>query len=137
MKALGKSLFAVSGTDVQPVPQYERVLAADMALKESWFRDAIFRDPELVLGPCREAKRLPPDEEWFPWAIEHNFGAGPMDVMLLSSHGRVAIIETKLSYNPQKRREVVAQILDYALAIQDVQEDELPPLPAAIQSVHR
>jgi len=133
MKALGKSLFAgVSAkTGAKLRVAYQRVSAAELDLPESWFRDAIFHDPELVVGPCREASRMPADETWLPWATEFNFGSGPVDVLLVSSQGRPAIIETKLSYNPAKRREVVAQLLDYALSLQDTPYDDLPPLPTS------
>jgi hypothetical protein len=132
MKALSKSLFAADRGSLHAEPRvaYQRVSAAELQLPESWFRDAILYDPELVIGPCREAGRVPADERWTPWATEFSFGAGPVDVLLVSSRGRPAIVETKLSYNPEKRREVVAQILDYALALQDASLDELPPLPA-------
>jgi hypothetical protein len=131
MKALGRSLFgtAATSTRANPVVAFERASAAELKLPESWFRDAIFDDPELVLGPCREAGLVPPDEQWLPWRTEYSFGSGPVDVLLVSSRGRLAIVETKLSYNPGKRREVVAQILDYALSLQDAPLDELPPLP--------
>src|SRR5438046_2643806 len=131
MKAISRSLFAATreGTDARPRVAYERVSAADLKLPESWFRDAIFDDPELVVGPCREAGRTAPDERWLPWQKEFDLDAGRIDVLLISSHGRPAIVETKLSYNPQKRREVVAQVLDYAVSLQEVPRSELPKLP--------
>jgi hypothetical protein len=106
-------------------------LAGDLNLPESWFRDAIFHDPELVIGPCREAGRTPPDEKWMAWQTEFDLDTGRIDVLLVSSHGRPAIVETKLSYNPQKRREVVAQVLDYAVALQEIPRLELPKFPTS------
>lgn len=41
-------------------------------------------------------------------------GAGSLDVLLVTEHGRLIIVECKLWRNPQARREVVGQILDYA-----------------------
>jgi hypothetical protein len=49
-------------------------------------------------------------------------------VLLLSSQGRIGIVETKLSFNPERRREVVAQILDYAVALQETPFERLPSL---------
>lgn len=124
MKALSKSLFAASPeTRPKPRADYKRESAFGVGLPESWFRDAIYDNPELVIEPCREADRLLPGEEWFRWAKEFNFGRGPVDVLLISSHGRPAIIETKLSYNPEKRREVVAQVLDYASSLQELSKE--------------
>jgi hypothetical protein len=132
MKSIGKHLFSASVEGrANPAPAYERVSARDLQLQESWFRDAIFDNPELVIAPCRAAGQVDQGEAWLPWAIEVNFGSGPIDVLLLSSYGRIGIVETKLSYNPQKRREVVAQVLDYALSLQDVDRDDLPALPAS------
>lgn len=130
MKSIGESLFQLSRNgDPVPTPSLQRVSAKALGLQESWFRDAIFAEPEIVIGPCRMAGRVEADETWLPWRIETNFGSGPIDVLLVSSHGRIGIVETKLSYNPQKRREVVAQVLDYALSLQDTDRDELPELP--------
>lgn len=130
MKSIGESLFQLSRMgDPEPTPSLQRVSAKALGLQESWFRDAIFAEPEIVIGPCRMAGRVEADETWLPWRVETNFGSGPIDVLLVSSHGRIGIVETKLSYNPQKRREVVAQVLDYALSLQDTDRDELPELP--------
>ena len=130
MKSIGENLFRLQkdGRPL-PIPSLQRVNAKTLGLQESWFRDAIFAEPELVIGPCRMAGRVDSDEVWLPWRIETNFGSGPIDVLLVSSHGRIAIIETKLSYNPQKRREVVAQVLDYALSLQETDREDLPELP--------
>ena len=40
--------------------------------------------------------------------------AGLIDVLYVSPAGLVTIVETKLWRNPEARREVVGQILDYA-----------------------
>jgi hypothetical protein len=68
-------------------------------------------------------------ESWYAWAREFNLDAGPVDVLLLSSRGRIGIVETKLSFNPERRREVVAQVCDYALALQEKSYEELPEKP--------
>lgn len=130
MKSIGTELFAASlGARANPKVAYERLSARDLELRETWFRDAIFDNPEIVIGPCREAGRVDDAEVWMPWGIEKDFGAGPIDVLLVSSYGRVGLVETKLSYNPQKRREVVAQVLDYALSLQEKGFSALPDLP--------
>lgn len=133
MKAIGSQLFRMQRTGPRPAPVdvWRRIDARVASLKESWFRDAIFNNPELVIAPCRASGQVDDREAWIPWRTEHNFGSGPIDVLLVSSYGRIGIVETKLSYNPQKRREVVAQIIDYALSLQgeEFAELALPPLP--------
>lgn len=39
-------------------------------------------------------------------------GAGIIDVLLISEHGRLIVVECKLWRNPQARREVVGQVLE-------------------------
>jgi len=130
MKSIGENLFQLRRSgNPSPSPALRRVNAKGLDLKESWFRDAIFAEPEVVIGPCRMAGRVDTDEIWLPWRTEINFGSGPIDVLLLSSYGRIGIVETKLSYNPRKRREVVAQVLDYALSLQEADREALPDLP--------
>jgi len=43
--------------------------------------------------------------------------AGPIDNLFLSSDGYIVLVETKLWRNPDARRSVIAQILDYAAQI--------------------
>jgi hypothetical protein len=49
-----------------------------------------------------------------PVCTELNTPAGPLDILMVTPSGRLAIVETKLWRNPDARRTVVAQILDYA-----------------------
>ena len=44
-------------------------------------------------------------------------GVGFVDILLMDEHGRLVVVECKLWRNPQARREVVGQILDYAREI--------------------
>jgi hypothetical protein len=129
-KAIGPQVFVAEfgGSGMKGTrAAYTRTSASHLDVHEDWFRDAISDNPELVIAPCRQAGLVPTDETWTHWATEFPLDAGSVDVLLLASSGRVGIVETKLSYNPQVRREVVAQILDYALALQEA--DDLPPLP--------
>src|SRR5262245_44307579 len=107
MKLVGDQLFAFDQS-AAPAVTHERCSAEDLGLKEAWFRDAIFESPELVTGPCRAAGLT--DDEWYPWRKEFHTDVGPIDVLLLSSQGRVAVVETKLASNPELRRRVLAQV---------------------------
>lgn len=49
-----------------------------------------------------------------PVCKELNTGAGELDVLMVTPNGELLIIEMKLWKNPGSRREVVAQVLDYA-----------------------
>lgn len=45
---------------------------------------------------------------------EFQSGVGPADLVALDSEGTVTLVECKLAANPQVRREVIGQVLDYA-----------------------
>ena len=116
MKPVSDQLFVFERAETLR-PGYERCLAKDLGLKEAWLRDAIFETPELVIGPCRAAGLT--EDDWYPWAREFRVEVGKIDVLLLSSEGRVAVVETKLAGNPELRRRVLAQALDYLAHLAD------------------
>jgi hypothetical protein len=126
MKLVSDQLFAFDPMAV-PEATHERCSAEDLGLKESWFRDAIFASPELVIGPCRAAGLT--DDEWYPWRREFHTDVGPIDVLLVSSQGRVAVVETKLASNPELRRRVLAQVLDYLAHLPAEFADSMPDVP--------
>ena len=91
-------------TIVQRVPQGE-------ARREHKLRDLIHDNPTIL--PVRDID--PGYGRLFTVARELNVpGVGFIDVLLADEHGRLVVVECKLWRNPQARREVVGQILDYA-----------------------
>ncbi|MBC8310126.1 MAG: hypothetical protein H8E83_06410 [Planctomycetes bacterium] len=58
-------------------------------------------------------------------AREFPTSAGPIDLLLVNAYGRLTIVETKLFKNPESRREVLAQALDYAAALHNMTYEEL------------
>lgn len=132
-RSLGKSIF-LSSDRALPQTAFEEVSASDVNLKEDWFQRAIEESHELVIAPCI-AGELTDDERWAVWGREipvedaKGNGVGSIDVLLVSETGRIAIVETKLSYNAESRRKVVAQVLDYATHLPEMTLDQLPNLP--------
>jgi len=53
-------------------------------------------------------------KELVPVCMELGTPAGPLDALYVTPTGRLVIVEAKLWRNPEARRKVVAQILDYA-----------------------
>ncbi len=98
-----------------------------MGFKEGWLQNAVEASPSLVIDACVAAGLT--DEEWWFWPRELTTDAGSIDILLVPETGRVCIVETKLSYNPEKRRSVLAQVLDYAVSLPEVETAALPPLP--------
>jgi hypothetical protein len=122
-------LFSIDSRASRAIVVYERVSAKSIEFQESWYRDTIAASPNIIIDLCRQAGLVASDEEWLCWKTEASTDVGPIDVLLVSSRGRVCIVETKLASNPEKRREVIAQILDYAIALQGASLEDLPALP--------
>lgn len=89
---------------VRRVPQGE-------ARREATLRDLIASHPDLLpvhqLDPSYGRLATVTRELSIP-------GVGFVDVLLVDENGRLVVVECKLWRNPQARREVVGQILDYA-----------------------
>lgn len=77
---------------------------------ENWLQNRLYENPQSL--PLQQID--PAYQEVCPLCMEMNTGAGPIDVVYITPQGRLVIIETKLWRNPEARRKVVAQILDYA-----------------------
>lgn len=128
------NLIFLSSNKAAPQPAFKEILARDAELAEDWFQEAIEKEPGLVIAPCI-AGDLTDDEKWFFWrkelVVKNAIGkeAGRIDVLLVSESGRIAIVETKLFKNPESRRIVVAQILDYATNLPEMTVSQIGPLP--------
>lgn len=77
---------------------------------EYWLQQLIHRHPQVL--PVQEIE--PAFEGLVPVCLELPTPAGPVDNLLVTGSGDIVLAECKLWRNPQARREVVAQIIDYA-----------------------
>lgn len=88
-----------------------------MVLEESDFdaetalQEAIKRNPEVI--PVADVGL----SEVVVVGRETSLPVGAIDLLLLDAEGQVIIVETKLSRNPELRRQVVAQVLDYGASL--------------------
>ncbi|GAA0892742.1 hypothetical protein GCM10009122_24210 [Fulvivirga kasyanovii] len=101
--AYGKPLFL---NDTDQVTHLNKIEVLD----ELSIQYLIFKNPECL--PISDI-----DESYnpvIPVCTELNTTVGPLDILMVSPNGELTIIETKLWRNPEARRKVVAQILDYA-----------------------
>lgn len=87
--------------------------AARGGMDESTLRDLLFRFPESLPIAAIDASY----SGAVPICRELATPAGYMDALFVNSHGRMTLAEFKLWRNPQARREVIGQILDYTQAI--------------------
>jgi hypothetical protein len=77
---------------------------------EEWFQDLLYRFPSLL--PAAEIE--PAFESLEPIAKELPIAGKYADLLLVNPEGYIALVETKLIRNPEAKREVIAQTLDYA-----------------------
>lgn len=89
--------------------QFSR-LSFGTGFKESWLQKILFENHQSL--PLAEID--PAYQQVCPLCTEMNTGAGPIDIVYITPQGRLVIVETKLWRNPDARRKVVGQILDYA-----------------------
>ena len=80
---------------------------------EAWLRDTLFEHPEIL--PIRDID--PSFGPLIPLCKELRTDAGPLDIAYINQHGQLTLVECKLWRNPEARRKVVAQVLDYVRAI--------------------
>jgi hypothetical protein len=90
-----------------------RVEFDERTFDEAWFQRLLFEHPSLLPIEAIEGVFAP----LIPLAREVGTDAGPIDVVYVSPEGYLTLVETKLFRNPEARREVVAQIIDYATAM--------------------
>ncbi|MBK1853014.1 DUF4268 domain-containing protein [Marinobacter sp. 1-4A] len=90
-------------------------LAFNEGFSEQWLQEQLFRNPQsLPFGEINPGYR-----EVVPLCMEMNTGAGPIDIVYVTPQGKLVIVETKLWRNPEARRKVIGQILDYAKELQN------------------
>lgn len=108
------------------VQKLNRISLNKATFNEEWLQNALEQAPSIlptaeiapIFAPlvciAREV-RLKTDDN----------NSGRIDNLYISKHGHLVIIETKLWNNPEARREVVGQILDYAKEVKDWDYDKL------------
>ena len=111
-------VFDSDGNTTQVIP---RVPQGD-ARREATLRDLIAEHPEIL--PIHDLD--PSYGRLVTVTRELNIpGVGFVDVIMIDEHGRLVVVECKLWRNPQARREVVGQILDYARELSRYSYDDL------------
>ena len=81
---------------------------------EAHLRDLIFEEPGLIPAVDIGVQGTPAVAAIREMSLP---GAGSSDIVLVYSDGTLAIIECKLAKNPEMKREVIGQVLDYASAL--------------------
>lgn len=94
--------------ELTPVPLGASV--AEGGVDEGTLQDLLFRFPEAL--PLEAID--PAYAGAIPVCTELRTAAGPLDALYVNRLGRLTLAEFKLWRNPQARREVIGQIIDYA-----------------------
>lgn len=92
------------------IKQLQRIPLSSKTFKESWLQELLEKSPETL--PTGYV-----DSIFAPLAFvarEVEVESGYIDNLYISAKGYIVIVETKLWRNPESKRQVVGQILDYA-----------------------
>jgi len=107
--------------DPRETVELQRIDLNESSIMETWVQELVFEHPAVL--PIEDI------DPWFappvPIAREVTTTAGSIDALYVSPTGGLTIVETKLWRNPEARRQVVGQILDYAAALSSWSYDEL------------
>ena len=93
-----------------PLQRLPLSASVDGQIDEVWLQKALYRAPESL--PLKEID--PHIGPLIPICMELATEAGPADILYVTPTGNIVLVETKLWRNPEARRQVVGQILDYA-----------------------
>jgi len=104
----GGNPIVINSDGSRTIPR--RIPLNEKKFEEGWLQGLIESNPELL--PVAEIE--PAFAPLVSIGREVETSAGYIDNLFLSPQGYLTIVETKLWRNPGARREVVAQIIDYA-----------------------
>lgn len=99
----------------------ERLSVSEKEIIEEWLQERLDESPELL--PVYEI-----DGDFGPLISigrEIDTPAGPIDNLFISPQGALTLVEAKLWRNPEARRKVVGQIIDYAKELSAWSYDDL------------
>jgi hypothetical protein len=104
-----------SGQRLQPIESKEH------GYDETWLQELLRTQPDIL--PVAEIE--PIFFPMIPIGREVAVGTGAIDNLFISHRGYVILVETKLWRNPEAKREVVAQVIDYGSALSKWSFDRL------------
>lgn len=99
----------------------KRIPTTEKLFQEDWLQKLIFEHPSLLPASEIESAFSP----LISIGREIPTSVGSIDNLFISPQGYLTIVETKLWRNPEARREVVGQIVDYAKDVSKWSFDDL------------
>jgi hypothetical protein len=110
MTAYAKPIFIGGDKTIHPTQVALRTSAPGSQFSEARLQALLFQHPDAI--PVRDI--APSMQTLVPLCMELDTGDGFADILYLTPAGQIVLVETKLWRNPEARRTVVSQILDYA-----------------------
>lgn len=110
MTAYTPPLLISGDNEVRLLERIRLTAGPDHRISERWLQEALFANPQCL--PVREID--PSMGTLLPVCMELETVAGPADILYVTAAGQIVLVETKLWRNPEARRQVVGQVLDYA-----------------------
>ncbi|MCP9817261.1 DUF4268 domain-containing protein [Synechococcus sp. GreenBA-s] len=110
MSAFTQPVIIQDDGSALPLQRLPLSASVDGQIDEAWLQQALYRAPESL--PLKEID--PHIGPLIPICMELATEAGPADILYVTPTGQIVLVETKLWRNPEARRQVVGQILDYA-----------------------
>lgn len=107
-----KKPVIVSGGSVKTL---SRIPVSGATLRESWLQEILEKEPGIL--PTAHI-----DPVYAPLicvAREVAVGGNSIDILYISSKGYLVVVETKLWRNPESKRKVISQVIDYAKDLKD------------------
>ena len=99
----------------------ERISLTEKVLQENWLQELIQANPQILPIDSIEVGFAP----LLSLGREIPTKVGYIDNLFISPNGYLTIVETKLWRNPEAKREVVGQIIDYAKELTNWTFDDL------------
>lgn len=101
---------ALANTSSNSAELLQRVFINERTLGEGWLQELIYTNPSVL--PAGEVRA--DASQLIPIGREVAVESGRIDCLYVSPTGTLTLVEAKLWRNPEARREVVAQIIQYA-----------------------
>ncbi len=113
-------IVEADGSNASPL-EYLPLQASVGGYNERWLQEILYKNASLI--PTEELE--PVFGGAVPICMELPTNVGPLDLAYINEQGLLTLVECKLWRNPEARRKVVGQILDYAQEISRWSYDDL------------
>jgi hypothetical protein len=101
--------------------QLAEVLSSERHFDEAWLQELLRLHPNIL--PTAEIETV--FSSLVPIGREVTTGVGSIDILFISHSGYLVLVETKLWRNPEAKREVLAQAIDYSASLSKFSFGEL------------